>query len=214
MSYAYPPQPAPGPAPAPGRRPTIVAIAATLMMIIGGLGLVHSLVTLVTTGQVVDRFRDRAAETDASDSDIDTFVNVLRGFSIGGAIIAILLSLLFIGLALGVLRGSNVSRILTWVMCGIGILCSCCGAFSLFGQVGNSSFGSGNTDDRTTEELSRAMQDAYPGWWAPIYGSLSVLELLGYIAIAVLLALPVANAFFRKPAVPPVPPWQPPPPAM
>lgn len=201
---APPPQPpVPPPYPAqPGRRPASVTAAGALMIAMAALGLIGAIISLATIGQIVDEFRRRAARTDAAQSDVDTFVTVTQASIIGIAVITILIALLLAGLALGVLRGSNVARIITWVLCGIGILCGCCGIFSSFSRT---TFSGGN---QAQEELGRALTDSVPGWSSAIGGGLSGLQTLGYIAIAVLLALPAANAFFRKAA--PAQPWQPP----
>ncbi|HEX2356496.1 MAG TPA: hypothetical protein VHI50_08545 [Micromonosporaceae bacterium] len=177
------------------------------MMLMALLGLVAAIANLAMMNRLVDRFRERAAGTDATGSEIDTVVGFIRGISIGTAVIGIIVALALIGLALGNLRGSNASRIATWVLCGIGAVCGCCGLVGVLAQ-NNATFG-GAGDDRTAEDLGRALADASPGWWTALSGTLSIGQALGYIAVAVLLALPAANAFFRRPAVPQ---WQPPPP--
>jgi hypothetical protein len=191
----------------PPRRPAAVTVAAGLMMLMALLGLVAAIANLAMMNRLVDRFRERAAGTDATGSEIDTVVGFIRGISIGTAVIGIIVALALIGLALGNLRGSNASRIATWVLCGIGTVCGCCGLVGVLAQ-NNATFG-GAGDDRTAEDLGRALADASPGWWTALSGTLSIGQSLGYIAVAVLLALPAANAFFRRPAVPQ---WQPPPP--
>lgn len=217
MSYQppYPPPPQPQPQPMqpmpPRRRPASVTLAALLMFLIALLALIAAIASLASMNQVVDRFRERAADTDAAQSDINNLVNVIRGASIGTAVLMLLFAVLLLVLALGNLRGSNVSRVFTWIICGLGVLCGCCGLVSVFGQSNVTSFSSGDVNQETAEQLGRALQDSYPGWWLGLSGTLSGLQALGYIAIAVLLALPAANAFFRKPAQPQ---WQPPPPAM
>jgi hypothetical protein len=187
-----------------GRRPAAVTIAAGLMLLMALLGVVGAVASLAMMNRLVDRFRERAARTDATANEIDTIAGIIRGFSIISAIVGTLIALVLVGLAVGNLRGSNASRIATWVLCGIGILCGCCGLFGVLAQ-NNFTF-SGTSDDRTAEELGRALADASPGWWTALSGALSVGQALGYIAVAVLLALPAANAFFRKPAAPQ---WQP-----
>jgi hypothetical protein len=187
-----------------------VTIAAGLMMLMALLGLIGVIANLAMMNRLVDRFRERATGTDASSSDIDTVVGFIRGISIGTAVIGIIFALVLAGLALGNLRGSNGTRIATWVICGLGILCGCCGLFGVLGQ-NNASF-TGAGDDRTAEDIGRALADASPGWWTALSGSLSVGQALGYIAVAVLLALPAANAFFRRPTAPLWQPAPPPPP--
>lgn len=177
------------------------------MIITATLALIGAIIILGTVGQVVDRFRAEAALSDASRIDIDNVAAGIQAIMIGTAILMVLGALLLIGLAFGVLHGSNAARILTWVVVTLGLVCGCCGILSTIGQTNVTSFGTANTNNQTAGDLGRALQDAYPTWWLVFNGSLSALQMLGYIAIAVLLALPAANAYFRKQP----PQWQPPP---
>lgn len=212
MSYQppYPPQPAPTPESAPRRRPGVVTVAVALMMINAALGLIGAITILATVGELVDRFRSRAVLTGAGRTDIDNVATGMQAIMIGTALVMVLGSVLLFGLAIGVLRGSNVARILTWVVSGLGVLCGCCGILATIGQTSVTTFGTADTRGQTADELGRALQDAYPAWWWVFNAGLSALQMLGYIAVAVLLALPAANEYFRgRPAQ-----WQPPPPAM
>ncbi|HEY2950574.1 MAG TPA: hypothetical protein VGJ53_19610 [Micromonosporaceae bacterium] len=177
------------------------------MILMALLGLVGAITTLAMMNGFVDRFRELAAHTDATASEIDDTATAIQVVSVVVAVIGIVLALVLIGLALGDLRGSNGSRIATWVLTGFGVLFGCCGLFGAIAQ-NNAAFSSG--DNRTAEDLGRALADASPGWWTALSVVLSVGQALGYVAVAALLALPAANAFFRKPAAPQ---WQPPPPS-
>lgn len=204
MSYQtpYPPsQPQPQPQ-AGRRRPGPVTAAALLMFLVAVLAVINAAAALATMEQVVDRFRDNARMTDAAPTDIDGLTAFIRASAIASAVLLVLSALLLIGLAVGILRGSNVARVLTWILSVLGVLCGCCGVLGALGQTTMTSFRGGDTDAQTAEELGRALSDAYPDWWLPVIGGLSGLQMLGYIAIAVLLALPAANAFFRRPAPP------------
>ena len=105
------------------------------------------------------------------------------------------------------MKGSNPARIITWVLCGIGALCACCGGLILvaLGSLNRIDV-SGNDEAEKQIDLAKAMADAVPGWQKGLGGTVAVLQLLGYLAVAILLALPAANAFFRKVT----PAWQPP----
>jgi hypothetical protein len=205
-----PPAGPPFPA-AAGRRPAVVDLAGGLMMLMALFGLVGAITTLIVMNEFVDRFRGLAASTDATRSEIDNTATAIQVVSVIVAVVGIVFALVLIGLALGDLRGSNASRIATWVLCGVGVLCGCCGLFGAIAQ-NNAAFSSG--DNRTSEDLGRALADASPGWWTALSGGLSVGQALGYIAVAALLALPAANVFFRRPAAPQWQPTPPPPPPM
>ncbi len=201
MSYAL----APPPEREPGR-PVAVTLASLIMCVIAGLALVSAITTLAAMGSIVAGFRERAAGTDATPADIDNLAAAVRVISIVAAIVLLIVAVALVALAVGNLRGSNLSRILTWVLCGLGVLCGCCGVVGTLGEA-RAVFSTSDTAATPAEQLGQALSESYPGWWLGVNGTLSGLGLLGYIAVAVLLALPTANAFFRKPAPPT---WQPP----
>lgn len=187
----------------------MVTLAGVLMILTAALALVGAIIILATVGQVVDRFRAEAALSDASQTDIDNLAAGIQAIMIGTAVLMVIGAILLVGLAFGVLHGSNVARILTWLVLALGLVCGCCGILSTVGQTNVTSFGTANTNNQVADDLGRALQDAYPTWWLVFNGSVSALQMVGYIAIAVLLALPAANAYFRKQPQPPQ--WQPPP---
>jgi len=194
--------PPPGPGQPAGRpsRPASVTLAAALMILVGVLGLIMAITSLAAMNTLVNRFRERAADTDATETDVNNLVTAIRVITIVIAIALLLLAVLLILLAVGNLRGSNTTRVLTWIVCVLGVLCGCCGLFGALTSSRMTTFGTADTDAATAEQLGRALSDSYPGWWSGVNGTLSVLQLLGYIAVAVLLALPAANAYFRRPA--------------
>lgn len=135
----YPPAPpvVPGPPPAPGKPPTVVAAAAGILFMVGVLGLLNVVVSVVD----------------------------------------------------------------------LGALCACCGGIGLFALNSlNRVQVSGDPQAEKQVDLAKALADSIPGWQKGLGGAVAVLQLLGYLAVAILLALPPANAFFRRAT----PVWQPP----
>lgn len=195
----YPPAAPPTPAD-PNKRPGVVLAAAGILLLLALCGLGQSLLSLISMGGTVDRFKDRARLLGASQSDIDATVSQLRVSYVFGVIFTILIALALVGLAYGLLRGGNGARIVTWVVCGLAVICDCCSTFFYFGISGVNLTGENNNSMQT--QLAQAQIDAFPGWFLATAGSISLLQLLGYIAVAVLLALPDANAFFRKRTAP------------
>lgn len=203
------------------RRPAAVTVAASLMILMAAVGLANVIIGLASMNGIVDRFRIAAARTDATRSDIDGMVALLRGSLILAAVAGIIVAALLTMLAVGNLRGSNGARIATWIVSGLGLLCGCCGLAVVVGQRAVTLTPSG--DAQVTEDLFRALNDAYPTWWVGLSGGLSAAQAVGYLVIALLLATPAANAFFRRPAPaqwprsagparPGIPPSAPPPP--
>lgn len=183
----------------------------------GLTGLVYGIAALAEMGAVVDRFRSAAGGTGAPQADIDALVGLIRGGAILAAVLGVAAVLLLGGLAFGNLRGANGARIATWALSAIGVLCGCCGLLVVIVQ---RAVGLAVTDDEATaRELLGALGDAYPTWWIVLGGVLCAGQVLGYLVVAALLALPSANAFYRMPPPgpsapgPSVPPVAPPPPS-
>jgi hypothetical protein len=189
----------------PGR-PLPVLLAVGLMVLMAIVGVIGAIASFAASATVIDDFRIRALAKGVLVSEVDDFATVLRAGLIGIGLVTLLISLVLIGLAFGVLQGNNPSRIATWVLSGLGVLCGCCGLCNAFGTA----FGGADVTVDGTEPsstlLTEAMIEALPAWYSGITGGSAGLQTLGYIATAVLLALPAANAYFRKrPQT-----WQPP----
>jgi hypothetical protein len=136
---------------------------------------------------------------------------VLRGFvdlaavptSVPGAQVVEVLALAVlaaIGAGLAVLgafvgRGRNGARITTWVL--TGLFTACCG-FDTLALV------SGSPETRNYTQGTETTEYETPGWARASDGTLSVLIVSALVAVIILLAIPVSNAYFR-----PVTAWPP-----
>ncbi|RIV38927.1 hypothetical protein [Micromonospora radicis] len=195
---------------APPRRPVVVrlAVAVLAVMAFGALG--YALTGLTTVSGTVSRFRAAAVGTSADAGQVDAVVTLLWASTVVSAVVSVLAALLLVGLALGLSAGRSGARVATWVVAGLGGLLGCCAVVTLAVQRGAPlDFG----DDRAAAELVDLIADAHPSWWIPLSATLSVGQVLGYLVVAVLLAVPSANAWFRRrPASPPDQPRSPYPP--
>ncbi|SDY22732.1 hypothetical protein SAMN05444365_1011125 [Micromonospora pattaloongensis] len=205
----YPGAPAVG-QPSPVRPPPVTA-AVAILILMGVVGLVHALAGLAVMARVVDRVRNAAHAVGVAGSDADTVVWGVRAGAIAAALIGLLFAFLLILLAFGIARGSSAARVGTWVVCAFGLLCGCATAIATLGQRAVEVEVAGSPG---RVELLGALADAYPAWWIWLSGGLSVSQALGYLVVALLLALPASTAFFRReppvsgppPASGPVPP--------
>lgn len=176
-----PPPPPPMDAPPPiggpverPPRPAPVTLAAGLMLLQVLLSLIGVVIALSNRDILTDAAREQAASQN-SDVDVDTITTFAIAFTVGFALIV---SIAFVVLAMLLLRGNNVGRIITWVVCGLFL---CCSGYGVIGSVTN--------------------LDNYPSWYATYLVSSSVISLLIYIGVIVLLLLPASNAYFKpKPA--------------
>lgn len=217
MSFQPPAAPIYPPSPGdaqPPRRPAVVTAAVIVMLVGAALGLINGIATTVATSQIVHDFRSRAASTDATPAQINNVARAVRWSYYSAATVTLVLAVIVVVLAVLLLRASKAARIITWVLIGISLCCGVCGSIGTLAR-GSTSITAEGVSDATAKALLQALEDSVPSWVGGVSTGLTGLQLLGYIAVAVLLALPAANAFFRHrpPAEPPpmpAPPAAPP----
>ncbi|WP_155369153.1 hypothetical protein [Catellatospora vulcania] len=186
-------------------RPMVVTVAAAVLALLALLNLINAILHLAAISSVLNRFRVRAVLVGVNPADLGNIETSLKAALLTSALVSVLAAIVLLALAWGVWQGNRVARILTWIVCGLGVMLACCGIS------GAASLGSGNVTvqgggDPSITRGVQALVDSFPGWWAALSGLSSVGQVLGYIATAVLLALPAANAFFsRTRALPPGP---------
>ncbi|MGK5674766.1 hypothetical protein ACSNOB_18235 [Micromonospora sp. URMC 106] len=186
---------------AAARRPAAVTLAVAVLLLMAVAALAHAVAGAVSLGGTVARFREAAQGTSAGPDQIDRVVTLLRVSTVLTAVVSLLAGLLLAGLALGLRARRSGARTATWVVSGLGLILGCC-ALALLGVQRAAPLRLGE-DDRATAELLGLVADAQPSWWIPLGAGLSVGQVLGYLVVAVLLALPAANAWFRRrPAAP------------
>jgi hypothetical protein len=176
----------------PRTRPTIVSVAGWLLLGVGVLQLISMIVGLSQLGTIADVYENAYRGTDQEDgARVGAVGGTLVGSILGG-----LLGIAYIVLTFFNNRGKNPARITTWVLAGIG---ACCGVAGLASSaVGSLGMPSGD-DLPDPDEVQRQLNDALPSWYTPVLLTTSLVALLGLLAVIVLLALPPANEFFRKP---------------
>ena len=189
MSYAVE---TPSPVAAP-RRPLTVRLAAALLALMGVAGLGYAVATLIVVPGAVSRFRAAGAGADAT--DVDGYVTVVWVGAALGAVRAVILCALLVVLALGLRRGSQASRVGTWVVCGLGVLFGCVSVVTVAVQ---------RSGDGAPGTLGVALSEAYPDPWIGLNVGLATAQMVGYLVVAVLLAV-APGAFFRR-GGPPAPP--------
>ncbi|NJP30737.1 hypothetical protein [Micromonospora thermarum] len=191
------------------RRPAVVTAAVVLLVGMAAVAVAYAVTSLVVLVGTVDAFRSAARDTSASAEEIDTMVFAVSVWTVLGALVSLVAGLLLAGLAVGVRAGRAGARVGTWVVAGLGVLAGCCGLVGL--AVQRATPLQLNENERGVAELLARLDDAYPGWWIPLGAGLSVGQVLGYLVVAVLLALPATSAWFRRPAPAPYAPTYPPP---
>ncbi|MEU7819260.1 SHOCT domain-containing protein [Catellatospora sp. NPDC049133] len=199
---------APHPAPTTKQRPAGVTAAMWLLIAVAAAYLIDAVMIMAGSGEYPARVR-AAMEESGVDPRAWDFISGLTGalpvVSAGFGVVAAAVVVL---LALAVGRGAFVGRILTWIAVGFALLCNVCG----LGSAGTPAFSSigyltaYSRDSSGIHTFAQRLPQGYPDWY--FYGSLALFGfgMLALIAVAVLLALPPANAYFRRaPRFAPVP---------
>jgi hypothetical protein len=221
MSYPIGAQPV---AAGPARRPAAVTAAAAFLVVMAVAGVAYAVVGLLALGGTVDRFRSAASGTAASGQDVDAVATALWVCLSVAAAVNVGLAVLLSALAIGNLRGSAGARVATWIVCGLGTLFGCCGLGIVVGQ----RLVPIEASTPAEADLLRALAGAYPSWSLAASAALCAAQALGYVVVALLLALPPAREYVRRRRVghvqqphpappesftPAPPPAQPPPPS-
>jgi Kef-type K+ transport system membrane component KefB len=189
MSYTV------GPSQGPRLRPGVVTAASALLYGVAALQVLSMVLTALTIGPtrrvLEDLFRDQP-DRDAAilTGTIGLYLGIALAAVLGGAYVVL-------GMFNG--RGKNPSRIITWVVAGIVVLCTGCGlAFSAFTTSIMSRLDTGGGTGPTPSEVEERISEALPGWLTPASTVVSVVAVVALIAVIILLALPASNDFFRK----------------
>ena len=188
--------------PDPGRRPTPVTVAVALMAATAALAMTFAGLSLAAMTHFNREFRVNVAATGATDLVIHQTEIGVRAALITFAVVAAVAGVVTSLLAIGVQAGNGGARVGTWVLCCLGTLC---GVATVCGVVvANSPI---TAVDPTGPNylagvLAQGVRTSLPGWFAGTLGSVCGVLALGYIAVAVLLAVPAARAYFQRIAVP------------
>ncbi|MER5700627.1 hypothetical protein ABT023_01520 [Micromonospora sp. NPDC002296] len=192
--------------PPPARtRPAVVTVSSYLLILVAVIQVIQLILTLTTIGTTRDVLHDAYSGTDANGAD--TLADFTVAVGIGGAILVLLIGIGLVVLAMLNNRGRNGARITTWVVGGIMV---CCTGSSLISGLAGGFAGTGQTsgDAPSPEEIQRRLEQELPSWLTPVSTLLAVVALLALLTALILLALPAANEFFRKPQQgwePPIP---------
>ena len=197
MAYTIPPAES-------RQRPSVVTLGVSALCVAAFAQVVNAALGFAVLGDQRAGYRKAYAGVTNGDQIVTATVGVTAGVLALTVVVAIALGVL----ALLDARGIRPARIITWVVGGLYL---CCATLSLAGGAVSSQFssaqrGTGNGPDPA--EVTRIVKEAIPSWYSPTSVTLSALALLCVLGTVILLALPDANAYFRKPAQewePPVP---------
>lgn len=191
---------APHPAPATKHRPAGVTTAMWLMVAVATAYFVDAVMIMAGSAEYPDRVRAAMADSGVDPQAWNLLSGIAGALPVVVAGLGIVSAAVVLLLALAVGRGAFVGRILTWIAVGFALLCNVCG----LGSTGTPAFSSvaylnAYSRDRSgVHTFAQRLPEGYPDWY--FYSSLALFGfgMLAMIAVAVLLALPPANAYFRR----------------
>lgn len=199
---------------APKIRPWTVTTAVWLQILLG-VFLVASAVTNLLYGP--DAQAAAEAELEAQGVDLADVPEGILTYDqgVGPLIVTIVVALGLVVLALLNRGGNRPARIITWIVQPIVLIC---GAVLFAGQFVGEQMMQMAVENAGSDALANAdmgavvdaAYGAYPAWTAVFSYGVLVLATLGSLVIIILLAVPSANAYFRKeraqPHIPGAPP--------
>lgn len=171
------------PPPAPRSRPGAVTAAGIVMLLLSlvSLGWAGILtVSFLVVSEDLLKSQLRRTQPGITGEQLDTMVSLTKGLGYAAAALIAVLGIALAVLAVPVIRGSQVARILTWVTTVGYVVCGLCTTASASASGGSGVGGNG-------------FVMLFP-----------LVTLLGALSVIVLLALPVCNRYFARPGTP----WQ------
>ncbi len=182
--------------PIASRRPLVVTAAAYVLCLVAAALVVNAIGAWAIAGRIGGAARRAWA---AAPKDADKYAGAYHGGLTVAGVVFVLIGAVLVVLAVFLLRGANLARIVTWVVAGVlALCCGCLTAGQLLGGTGTAVTG-GNTmvDGVDAVKANQQITDAFPGWFGGLFITLLVLGLPGLIASIVLLSLPASGRYFR-----------------
>ena len=191
----------------PRSRPAPVTLAALILCVEVALGLLSGSALLIAATTVPAAFINR--EVDAAGvslggspdamANIDAISNAIRAVLLGGSVVTLLLAVAAAALVVPVARGSWSARLGAY---GLALAAGCAAigstSYTAFGQRVDWAGAVGDGGIGSAASVGQAYGDAMPSWLVGSVGGLTDLQVLGYIAVSVLLALPLVRPYFRR----------------
>lgn len=187
------------PPPAAKTRPGSVTAAVWIQILLAVFLIAQSVAGLLYGADAQAAAEDELAAQGHSTSDLPEGTTFESTGVAAYAPIAVAVLIIVLALLNG--AGNRPSRVVTWVVQPLVLVC---GGFLTVSQLFAAQFmeagieAAGGAEDLDVQALMDAVNGAYPAWTAVASYGVLALGTLGAIAVIILLALPPANAYFRK----------------
>ncbi|WBB68479.1 SHOCT domain-containing protein [Micromonospora sp. WMMD812] len=176
-----------------------MTVAVALMAIVSVGYLVDAAAILSGASAYPDRVRDAMIAAEIDPRAVEVLRPLVSVLPYGAAGITAVAAVILLGVALWVRAGSFVGRIFAWVTTGLSLVCGL-GALGSSGTVafsGIARVSAYSSDESGTFTFAQSLPDAYPPAYRHLSTAVGLAAMLALIVVAVLLARPAANRFFR-----------------
>ncbi|MQM27055.1 hypothetical protein [Glycomyces albidus] len=189
------------PQPAGKVRPGSVSLAVWLQILLAVFLLAQTVVSFVYGADAGAAAEDALEAQGVAVSDLPQGTTFEPGVGALAFNVVLAVGLLLLAAFNG--AGKRPARIITWIVQPIILLCTLAGLASTLFMTQFLTYAFENSGDPTLEALDveaivDAVTGAYPAWTAVLSWGALVLGVLGSLLVIILLAVPSANAFFRK----------------
>jgi hypothetical protein len=181
-------------------RPRVVTAAIALLILTAVALIVDAVALIAGAGQYPARVREAIEQSDVDPRAADAMEPVSRFMSTAVIAVTLIAATVLVILAAIVARGSFAARVVTWVAVGLALLCNICGLGSAGAGFSGVAYVSAFSRDASGQHtFAQRLPAGYPDWYQPLSLGLALVCLVALIFAGVLLAVPTANAYFRKP---------------
>ena len=191
----------------PRHRPAPVVLSSVLLVAEAALGLIAAIALLVAAADVPATFRSQAALSvdGVSPADLDGIAGTIRALLLVAAVLTLLLAIASVLLAAPVAPARASAYRCLRPRRGRGLRSAGRHLVHRVRAAHRRAGGVTHPSEGVTAAVGQVYGEAMPGWLVGATGGLTDLRALGYIAVAVFLALPVAQPYFRRRTAAPAP---------
>jgi hypothetical protein len=169
-----------------GKRPGTVTAASYLLYACAALALAGAVSAFAASGPVSANMRAAGSVAD----DVTTGEAVMIVYGVAAIIVAALMAMC----AIFVTRRRQGLRVTTFIVAGLAILCTGCGAVNSGGDALIANGSVSNTGSAADQAIIAAM----PGWYEATSATLESIVVVLLIIVIILIAIPKSGAYYRS----------------
>src|SRR4051794_27131787 len=184
-----------GTANGPRQRPGVVTAAVWLLYLAAALQVLAAVITVSQLATMRDTYNQLFKGTVPGAGDRVAALSAALTVGLG-----LLFAVGYLVLTVFIGRGKPAARYVTW---GVALVSVCCTGTTLVSTtISVSDNVGGGAGGPTAEEIQKAINAALPSWYQPALTTITAASMVAMVTVVVLLALPMANPYFRPRTTP------------